>query len=429
MLRKFLAAGTLGALVVWQAGSWYVERAAEMPTSPTTCGSYVDPRFRDALPMLRAQAASIMATRRIPGMAVAVMLDGRTVYHEGFGLADLEHGVPACPDTRFRAASVSKLFTAAAMARLVERRRLDLDAPIQRLVPEFPEKGATVTPRLLASHRAGIRAYHDDREAINTTHYASVVASLRAFADDPLAAAPGSTFIYSNYGYVLLSAAIERAAGTDFLDAMHHEVFDPLGMSSTTADVARATIARRTTTYDTETPFSPDGSLVRSPFNDLSAKWASGGFLSTVDDLTRFGDAHVRDVGFLRPETIALLMRPRSGAPPLVGYGLGWMTASDLHLRRVHFHFGASSGATSMLAVYPGSRVVVAVMANLGHAKFPFAPLVNFARPFQPFWSPDRVLLAMLCIALAARRLTPRAASAGRTVGRASRRRDTRSCS
>lgn len=76
------------------------------------------------------------------------------------------------------------------------------------------------------------------------------------------------------------------------------------------------------------------------------------------------------------------------------------MTASDLHLRRVHFHFGASSGGTSVLALYPASRIVVAVMANLGHARFPYAPLVNFARPFQPFWSPDRVLLALLSVTL-----------------------------
>jgi hypothetical protein len=81
--------------------------------------------------------------------------------------------------------------------------------------------------------------------------------------------------------------------------------------------------------------------------------------------------------------------------PPLAGYGLGWMSASDLHLCRVHFHFGASSGGTAVLAVYPGSGVVVAVLANLGHAKLPFRLLVNIARPFLPWQRPDIPIVAM----------------------------------
>jgi len=409
MLTKVAIVASLGAIGFWQVGAWWVERPLRPLHGPmATCGTFIDPRYRDALPTLRAQAAAIMMERRVPGLAVAVMVDGRTVYHEGFGWADLDRRVPACPTTRFRAASVSKLFTAAAMARLVERGMVDLDAPVQRWVPEFPDKGATITPRLLASHRAGIRAYRDDREAINTTHYPTVVTSLAPFANDPLVAPPGTAFLYSNYGYVLLSAVIERASGQPFLAEMRNDVFGPLAMTSTEPDIADAPIARRAATYDVETPFSLDGSLVRSPYNDLSAKWASGGFLSTVDDLTRFGCAHLKGATYLRPGTIAMLVRPRSGAPPLFGYGLGWMTASDLHLRRVHFHFGASSGGTSVLAIYPGSGVALAVMANLGHAKFPFAPLVNFARPFMPFWSPDRIALAVLGAAIVAWRLVRR---------------------
>jgi CubicO group peptidase (beta-lactamase class C family) len=171
-------------------------------------------------------------------------------------------------------------------------------------------------------------------------------------------------------------------------------------MHATVPDTAGSVDDDRAKNYDTETPFSPDGSLVPSPPNDFSAKWASGGFLSTAEDLVRFGSAHLdRPVApgepFLKAETVRDLLRPRSGLPPLAGYGLGWITARDLHLRRVSFHFGAASGGTSVLAVYPGARVVVAVVANLGHAKLPFRPHVNVAKPFLPSVRPDLVLLAL----------------------------------
>jgi CubicO group peptidase (beta-lactamase class C family) len=156
-----------------------------------------------------------------------------------------------------------------------------------------------------------------------------------------------------------------------------------------------------------ETPFSTDGSLVPSPANDFSSKWASGGFLSTAEDVVRFGNVVVaarlggRAGDVLRTETVDLLTRVRSGAPPLAGYGLGWMSATDHHLRRVHFHFGASSGGTAVVAAYPGSGVVVAVVANLGHAKLPIRQLVNVVRPFLPWMRPDIPVAGAIVLLLA----------------------------
>lgn len=271
-------------LVVWQLGAWLVERPVHYAgTPPVHCGLHIDSAYAASLPGVREQIAALMAERRIPGMAVAVSVGGRIVYSEGFGYADLDRRIPVCPQSQFRVASVSKLFTVVAMARLLERGVLDLDAPVQRYVPSFPDKGARITPALLAAHRAGIRPYHDDMEAINRTHYTSVTASLAPFADDPLVAAPGSRFVYSNYGYVLLSAAIEGAAREPFLAVMRREVFEPLRMDATVPDDIALSLPDRSANYDVETPFSPDGSLVRSPPNDFSAKWASGGFLATAE--------------------------------------------------------------------------------------------------------------------------------------------------
>lgn len=405
------AAITLAAvvLVVWQLGAWLVERPRRYSgTPPVHCGLRIDTAYAASLPGIREQVAVLMAERRIPGMAVAVSVGGQIAYSEGFGYADMDRRIPACPQTQFRVGSVSKLLTVIAMARLLERGVLDLDAPVQQYVASFPDKGARITPGLLAAHRAGIRPYYDDREAINRTHYTSVTASLAPFADDPLVAAPGSRFVYSNYGYVLLSAAIEGAAREPFLKVMGKEVFEPLRMDATVPDDIALSLPDRSANYDVETPFSPDGSLVPSPPNDFSSKWASGGFLSTAQDIARFGTVVVpvsrggRAGDVLRQETVDLLTRVRSGVPPVAGYGFGWMTASDLHLRRVRFHFGASSGGTAVVAAYPGSGVVVAVLANLGHAKFPFRPLANIVRPFLPWQRPDIPIVAATVLPLAA---------------------------
>src|SRR5262249_55161977 len=97
--------------------------------------------------------------RGIPGFSVTVAVDGKIVYSEGFGYADLEERVPAWPTTKFRIGSVSKPLTAIALVKLVEQGKLDLDAPIHKYVPSFPDKGATITPRMLAGHLGGIRHY------------------------------------------------------------------------------------------------------------------------------------------------------------------------------------------------------------------------------------------------------------------------------
>ena len=115
------------------------------------------PRDAAAITKARALVAELVRAQEIPGLSVAVARKGTVVWSEGFGLADVESGVPVTPLTRFRAGSVSKVLTAAGVAKLVEEGRLDLDAPVQRYVPEFPKKPWPITTRQLAAHTAGIR--------------------------------------------------------------------------------------------------------------------------------------------------------------------------------------------------------------------------------------------------------------------------------
>jgi len=142
-----------------------------------------------------------------------------------------------------------------------------------------------------------------------------------------------------------------------------------------------AEFQQRATPYDYVTPYSRDGTVQRSPPNDFSGRWASGGFLTTAEDMARFGQGQIGDA-FLDGSIRSLLFRPVSGLPGVAGYGLGWISARDLHGREVHFHFGAGSGSTSFLAVYPEQGLVVAMIGNLGHAKLPFTRLVGIIEPF-----------------------------------------------
>src|SRR5437764_7348790 len=138
--------------------------------------------------------------------------------------------MPVTPKTKFRIGSTCKPLTAAGAAILYDQGILDLDAPIQRYVPAFPDKGYVITTRELLGHLGGIRTYSTQEDnTLDRDAYTSVSQSLKRFKDDPLAAEPGTKWLYSTYGYVLASAAMEKASGRDFLTFMHDKVFLPLG--------------------------------------------------------------------------------------------------------------------------------------------------------------------------------------------------------
>src|SRR5438128_9895102 len=156
---------------------------------------------------------------KIPGLQVAVAVGGKLVWSEAFGYADLAREVPVTAETQFRIGGVSKPLTAAAVALLYEEGRLYLDAPVQRYVPSFPDKGYPITTRQLAGHLAGIRHYQDGEFLLNR-HFNSVLEGLTIFERDSLLFPPGTRFSYSSYGWDLIAAVIEGASGEDFLAYM-----------------------------------------------------------------------------------------------------------------------------------------------------------------------------------------------------------------
>jgi CubicO group peptidase (beta-lactamase class C family) len=313
---------------------------------------------------------------RIPGVQIAVAIDGTLVWSEGFGYADAARRRPVMRETQFRVGSVAKPLTAAAVALLYEQGKLDLDTPIQRYVPTFPEKGYPITTRQLAGHLAGIRHYRD-REFFQNRHFATVRDGLAIFQDDSLLFPPGTRFSYSSYGWNLVSAVVEGAAGEDFLSYISAHVFRPLGLAHTAPDRADSVIPDRTQFYDADST----GAYHVAPQVDNSYKWAGGGFVSTAEDLVKFGSALVAP-GFLRPETLDLLFTTqRTSAGAETGYGIGWFLRADSLGHRWAFHGGSAVGGTAVFGLDRDARVVVAVLTNLSDA--PMGPVQEIEAAFE----------------------------------------------
>ncbi|XP_032871029.1 serine beta-lactamase-like protein LACTB, mitochondrial [Amblyraja radiata] len=377
-----------------------------------------------------------------PGIVVGVAVDGKEVWSEGLGYADVENRVSCKPETVMRIASISKPLTMTAIAKLWEKGKLDLDAPVQIYVPEFPEKKydgekVTITTRLLVSHLSGIRHYEKDVKKVQEQKaknkkeqslvkenverkvqerkktkkefeheeyyikdkFENISKALKLFENDPLIFKPGSKFLYSTHAWTLLSAVVEKASQQSFLQFMV-KLFNDLDMLRTVPDEHEPIIYNRARYY----VYNEKGRLVNSPYVDSSYKWAGGGFLSTVQDLLKFGNVMLYSsqveeegqqtllLGYLRPATMSMIWSPvertelswdRDGS-----YAMGWGVVEEgqqwgqcRRLRQYLTHTGGSVGASSVLLILPKDRpgpsasppeagvppqgVVVAILCNL----------------------------------------------------------------
>ena len=308
----------------------------------------------------------ILESSHSAGVVASVGVNGKIVWSQGLGYADLEQRVPAdAAVTKFRIGSVSKTMTAAAIGKLVEQGKLDLDAPVQKYVPSFPQKKYPVSTRQLAGHLAGIRHYKG-QEFLNTKHFNNVVDGLAFFKDDPLLFEPGEKYSYSSYAWNLISAVIENAGGMNYLQYMQDSIFQQMQMASTCADQVDSLILYRSRYYN----LKQDSSQRNSPWVDNSYKWAGGGFLSTAEDLVRMGFAHL-NTEFLSSETIQLLWTSQeTNAGDKTNYGIGWSRGTDEFGREWIGHNGGSVGGSTYFRVYPEEKLVISVIANLSGARF-----------------------------------------------------------
>lgn len=308
-----------------------------------------------------------------PALSVAIALDGQPAWAAGYGFANPARALVATSRTQYRLASVTKSITATAVMMLVERRLLDLDAPIQRYCPAYPEKRWPVTPRHLLAHLAGVR-HHRLSEAIrpNTRHFESVTAALEKFRNDALVAEPGMRYRYSSPGYVILGCAIEGASGQSYAEFVRANIFVPARMTRTTPDDA-GTSPSGTAYFSKGLLYKATGWFARrtkAKSIDLSDRLPAGGLLSTAEDMMRFAIA-VQYGGLVSDSTRELMWTRQRTADgkPLEFYGLGWLIgeADSLRPKRV-WNDGSQPGTRTFLYLRPTQGIIIALMTNMDGA-------------------------------------------------------------
>jgi serine beta-lactamase-like protein LACTB, mitochondrial len=398
-------------LVVIAAVAMYI-RARPTPlhpqpqSAPSVTQSEPSPQWAEAVGRTRQIMRTGLAEQNLPGLSVAVGVGGDVVWAEGFGWADLDDHVPVTPETRFRIGTASTMLTSAAVGMLLEEDRVKLDEEIQTYVPQFPKKQWPVTLRQLMGHVAGVPTDSGDKGPLFTQRCERPVDALRHFADSELLFEPGTQYRHSKYGWILVSAAIEAAAGQPFLAFMREQIFQPLGMGATGAESAteenpdhvgepeedmplltllqqlilqplgiggrKVKVRDRATFYFPRSGTDPrKGVDVMRPHN-LSCYAGSMAFLSTASDMVRFGMA-MNSGKLLQPATAQLLQTSQQlSSGRETGYGLGWhlntVTLAGEPAQAIGDDGESLGGRVMSLMTFRERGIVVAAMSNVPYA-------------------------------------------------------------
>ena len=308
--------------------------------------------------------SSFMSANSVPGIGAAVVLDGEPVWSAGFGMADLEDSAPVTSSTLFRLGSISKPITATAILQLWERGKVDLDAPVQKYCPAFPQKEWPITSRELLGHLGGIRHYNPDGKGDipedSARHFSSMEESLQIFAADPLVDRPGTKFHYSTYGYTLLGCVLEGAASQKYVVYVRQNIFKPAAMAQTHADDFFSVIPHRTRWYHKD----KSGIVHNAGVLNSSYKIPGGGLISSADDMAFYEAAILGDKLIKRPTRDLMWTSLKTADGKFTGYALGWSTSDRMGVHVVA-HTGGQQGTSTAFALVPDRRAGVVVLANM----------------------------------------------------------------
>lgn len=302
-----------------------------------------------------------------PGCALGVTRDGRTVFQEGYGFANLDWDIPITPSTVFYAGSVSKQFTATSLVLLAERGKLSLDDPITKFIPELPDSTyGRVTLRQMLHHTSGVADLYRamGRAGIPVADVFSDSAAIRLLASQPLNFPPGTRYSYSNGAYFLLAKVVARASGMSFREFAQQNIFGPLGMThSHFHDRAGHIVKRRAMSYEP----ADDTGFVQSYMSNFD-KVGAGGLYTTVGDLLTwqraFFGGNVGGPDFLR----TMLTKGVLNDGDTLSYALALVdTLYDGH--RIIGHTGSMMGFKADLIRFPDDDLGIAMLCNLGSVR------------------------------------------------------------
>lgn len=330
--------------------------------------------------------------------SVLVANEKGVLFEKGYGSANFEWQVPNTPDTRFRLASVTKQFTAMAILQLVAEGKLQLEDPVTKHLPDYrKDTGSRITIAHLLNHTAGVPNYTNAAffKSDSRTPYA-VADFVKKFCSGDLEFEPGSQWAYSNSGYFLLGAIIEKATGQTYAQALQQRIFDPLGMKNTGYDVHATVLPKRASGYQMR-----PGGYVNADYLDMSLPYAAGALYSTVQDLYRWDRALYGDT------LVPAALKQRMFTPGLKDYGFGWIIKPiKLHDGKTEVasfgHSGGINGFSSLLIRAPERKEFVILLDNtsrgdkLMEMTEGVLSILHGIPPKQPRMAIGEVMLSML---------------------------------
>jgi CubicO group peptidase (beta-lactamase class C family) len=286
--------------------------------------------------------------------AVLISKEGKTLFAKGYGYANAEHQVPNTPRTKFRLGSITKQFTAMAILILQERGKLKVGDPVGKYLDDAPKTWEAVTIRHLLTHTGGVPSYTDDPSYRKKMMMPETVKSMIArFRDKPLDFKPGERFHYSNSGYFLLGAIIEKVSGKTYEAFLKEAIFDPLGMNDTGYDHSATLLPGRASGYQLR-----GDHLENAEYLDMAQPYAAGSLYSTVLDLARW-DRALCDGKLISKDSYAELYKPAKN-----NYAYGWVVTTAKSRKEIQ-HGGGINGFVTQILRYPDQKLCVVVLCNV----------------------------------------------------------------
>ena len=297
-----------------------------------------------------------------PGAAALVIQNGNVVLRKGYGMANLDLGVPVSPDMVFELGSITKQFTAASILLLQERGQLRVEDDITKYLTDYPTHGETITIEHLLTHTSGIPSYTGLPEWISRVREDMTLQTLTGlFKDKPLEFKPGEKWAYNNSGYILLGAIVEKVSGKSYEQFVEEEIFAKLGMKSSRYGHAGEVVPRGVSGYS-QGGNSGQG-FRNAEYLSMTQPYAAGSLMSTVDDLAIWEKA-LGNEALLKKASLDRMFTPyklKSGINTYYGYGIG---ATDFEGQRLIEHGGGIFGFVTHMVRVPEKGLFVAILSN-----------------------------------------------------------------
>jgi CubicO group peptidase (beta-lactamase class C family) len=301
------------------------------------------------------------AVLRVDGFSGTVLIarDGRPIVSRGYGMANIELNVPNTPESVFRLGSVTKQFTSMAIMMLQERGKLNVSDPMCKYLADCPEAWKPITIKNLLTHTSGITNYTGFADFAKTTILPITTSAMTdRLKKEPLEFKPGDKFAYSNSGYYLLGAIIEKASGKLYADFLQENIFTPLGMKQTGYDDPLRIIMHRAAGYQKQA-----GKTINAAYMDMTVPYAAGSLYSSTGDLLIWDQALYTEKLVSR-KSLDEIFTPFKGD---AGYGYGWGIGKKFDRREIS-HGGGIYGFATHISRYPDDKVTVIVLSNVQSA-------------------------------------------------------------